>query len=126
MTHTETPSKAELEAEAAFDQHVVETWGWTKFASMQTAGHGAEYGRAFKAGYLAAQAQPGARDDLLKALEPFARVGRYMCQTPHERTAYVSYTAVEADGINSRGSASLTVADFRIAAAVAKAAGGAA
>lgn len=47
-------TQADRDAEAAFDRHIVETIGWTKFASMQTAASGAEYGRAFKAGYIAA------------------------------------------------------------------------
>lgn len=52
---TTTPAtQADKDAEAAFDRHIVETIGWTKFASMQTASSGAEYGRAFKAGYRAA------------------------------------------------------------------------
>lgn len=51
---TTPATQADRDAEAAFDRHIVETIGWTKFASMQTAASGGEYSRAFKAGYRAA------------------------------------------------------------------------
>lgn len=57
-----TITQADYEAEAAFDRHIVETIGWTKFASMQTAASGADYSRGFKAGYLARTTSLAAQD----------------------------------------------------------------
>lgn len=54
-------------------------------------------------------------EEARKALEPFAKIGGYMRYTPPARSVSVVYMAVEADGINSHGSAKATVADFRSA-----------
>ncbi len=54
---------------------------------------------------------------LARALEPFAKIGGYMSYTPPDRSVSVVYMAVEADGINSHGSAKETVAAFREARA---------
>ena len=62
-------TQADWDAEAAFDRHIVETIGWTKFASMQTAASGAEYGRAFKAGYLARHNQSHLHDERKAVLQ---------------------------------------------------------
>lgn len=59
---------------------------------------------------LAAAQEENAR--LREALEPFAKIGGYMRHTPGTRSVGVHYSAMEVDGINSRGTASLKVEDF--------------
>lgn len=64
-------TQADRDAEAAFDRHIVETYGWTTFASMHTASSAAAYVCAFKAGYLATRKSPrqdGLREALGEAL----------------------------------------------------------
>ncbi|RVP13106.1 hypothetical protein CN085_19535 [Sinorhizobium meliloti] len=60
-------------------------------------------------------------EEARKALEPFAKIGGYMRYTPQARSVSVVYMAIEADGINSHGSAKATVADFRNARAALRA-----
>lgn len=52
-----------------------------------------------------------------EVIAPFAKVGGYMRNTPGVRSASIHYNAVESDGLNSRGSATLFVGDYRRAAA---------
>lgn len=40
------------EMQEAFNEHIRDSWGWTEFAKMHTASSGAEYKRAFLAGYV--------------------------------------------------------------------------
>ncbi|MQX90272.1 hypothetical protein [Sinorhizobium meliloti] len=62
-------------------------------------------------------AAQSAIERLVRALEPFAKIGDYMRYTPPARSVSIVYMAVEADGINSHGSAKETVAAFREARA---------
>lgn len=76
-----TIKQADYEAEAAFDRHIVETIGWTKFASMQTAASGADYSRGFKAGYIYRINQ----DD--KAMDLIHRAAAAIEQDKHRTTS---------------------------------------
>lgn len=51
-------------------------------------------------------------EKLEKALSLFAKIGGFMTRIPATRDVRLGFLAVEGDGINSHGSATMLVADF--------------